>query len=147
MTKGALKTTSTSNLSSLGMRMNGDHSSSYLSFVKYGEGSGFGTFAYGPGNNGHYGYASTNNSQFNVYSYSFHESVVYGYSASIPKNYIVDSHVQADNPATAITYQSTVQGIVSGGWNSNDPVTSIDFVDFGSLPFVEGTTITLYGIV
>jgi hypothetical protein len=145
--KATLKSSGTSSVGSLATRFNGDYSTSYTAYVKYGEGSGYGTFAAANQNYGHFGYVSTNNAQNNIYNYGALEGIIFGYAAGGPKNYLVDAHFQSDSPTSATTYQAAVQGIVSGGWYSPASLTSLEVIEFGSNPFVEGSIITLYGIV
>lgn len=145
--KYSLKTTATGQVETLNFRINGDQGNRYFTDVKYGEGSGFGTFTpYNAGSAGHAGYCTQSaNSRYDVFSTA--EMIIFGYSsAANGKNVLVDSHYVASDPVSSTTYQSAVQGINDGGWKSTDPVVNIEIFNITGTNFLPGSTFYLYGI-
>lgn len=129
-------------------RINGDENNLYTTTVKYGEGSGYGTFnPYYPGTIGHAGYVpGTIQSRYDTFGSS--EMIIFDYSTSNPKTILQDSHHVSSDPTSGATqYQSAVQGINDGGWNSSNKVTNITFyVGNESTTWAPGSIFYLYGI-
>lgn len=145
--KYSLKTNGTGAVETLYARLNGDQSNLYYTVVAYGEGSGTGTFTpINASNTLHVGYTATVNAQNNNFNYGASEMIIFAYSESAPKNMLADSHFIANAPSGPTAYQSAVQGINSGGYNSTTPITSIEFWNASGASFVEGSVVSLYGI-
>lgn len=117
-------------------RINGDTGSNYSATSIQGTGAGTASYRESSQTRGSLGLL--NGSTATASSFGINEMWIYSYANSMNKQ-VINEYVTETNSATAY------QGIESGLYRSNTPVTSFEINTFGAA-IAANTTVTLYGI-